>query len=119
MTRMIGVSGANAVAVGSQVGPARRTPGRIQDAKFAQFLEKAGYKWAGHQAEHVTDLSLGGVDSFDNLWPLDKARNKGPKQKIDLEAGKEVGMEGSKAEGAKPITDERFIGSYFKVMGVA
>ena len=67
------------------------------DAKIGGLLYAKGVK--SYEIDHVIDLSLGGSDSWDNLWPLykmplaghqDESDHSPPDQYIDLETFDEV-----------------------------
>jgi hypothetical protein len=38
-------------------------------------------------------MSMGGVDRYDNLWPLDDSENSDPKQYIDPKTGKDPSLD--------------------------
>lgn len=48
--------------------------GHKQD-QFRTLLTHYGYAWGSYQADHVRDLQWAGRDAYDNLWPLERARN--------------------------------------------
>jgi hypothetical protein len=44
--------------------------------QFRRLLAHHGFGWGAYQADHVRDLQWAGQDAYDNLWPLDEARNR-------------------------------------------
>ncbi|MCK6693856.1 MAG: hypothetical protein L6Q97_17380, partial [Thermoanaerobaculia bacterium] len=115
-----GVSEKYRIESGSVIGPkpnkdekSTRTSGQEE---LRTYLKYAQYDMneTNEQAEHVLDLSLGGQDSLQNLWPLETGLNIPPDQMIDEETGKQVGAKGG-GQGGKLITSSTFNGKYFKV----
>jgi hypothetical protein len=78
--------------------------------EFTSFLRAAGYDDTGMQMDHVTDLSLGGPDNFNNLWPLAASDNADPSQQINPATGKQDGGPESQS-----IRSNRFQGKYLIV----
>jgi hypothetical protein len=51
--------------------------------QFRRLLAHHGYAWGSNQADHVRDLQWSGRDAYDNLWPLEAARNNAANQILD------------------------------------
>ncbi len=114
---VIGISYNNQVSVGKVIGPSGNRPPTPNLEQFKKFIAKAGFNWNGYVADHVVDLSFGGLDEVRNLWP-EKEKNPAPNQGIDLESGKQVGISGwneKKSGGKKP---HEVPGKYFRIFGV-
>ncbi|MFI7480833.1 hypothetical protein ACH9EU_00275 [Kocuria sp. M1R5S2] len=50
--------------------------GGAKQDQFRRLLQHYGYAWGTYQADHVRDLQWAGRDAYDNLWPLEAARNR-------------------------------------------
>ena len=114
---VLGVHPINQPRKGLIIGPRRGTKGiRKMEHEFRKMLLLAGYdiRQKGEPPEHIIDLSLGGPDNFQNLWPMSKdARNASPQQLIDLGTGKQVNQRGS---NVKSISERGFPkGTYFLI----
>ncbi len=104
------------------VGPRHKSPERRKEREFKDFMANAGHNLKEHDEspDHVTELSLSGLDDFKNLWPLPANENIIPNQKINLETGKQagVGFEETGEKGKNINTDlKNFKGKYFIVKG--
>ncbi|WP_147414559.1 HNH endonuclease signature motif containing protein [Rhodococcus rhodochrous] len=78
----IGSSSSNLPRIGRvwprvRVGEVR---GGVAQAQFRELLQLCGYAGPAYEADHVRDLQWGGRDEYDNLWPLDPARNNAANQ---------------------------------------
>jgi hypothetical protein len=115
----LGIAQKYRIKIGTIIGPKpsrdEKDPRGLQD-KFRKILEAGNFSMAGFDADHATDLSLGGNDVMDNLWPLKE--NPVPNQMVDIESGKDVNV-GGKSPG-KLITNaknaEHFHKAYFKIV---
>lgn len=116
-TEWIGVTPGNQIRVNRQVGPRRLSPSRRREREFMEFLRRADGDVAGKSPDHVTELSLSGPDSFENLWPI--AENPIPSQRINPHTGKQVGVgfEGAGEESEAQNLTNYFIGKYFIIKG--
>jgi hypothetical protein len=121
----IGVLPRYHVDVNSILGPKPAAGGnrnRRVVALYRTILNRAGYM-GGDSIDHVTDLSMGGPDANENLWPL--ARNPAGNQWINVRVGdpnygRDVALYGG--TGARPdaasIRSNLFAGRYFIVKEV-
>lgn len=48
---------------------------RAESAAFRELLRGLGHDVSGVQVDHIRELQFGGVDSFANLWTLDRRAN--------------------------------------------
>ncbi|HEY0072241.1 MAG TPA: DUF4157 domain-containing protein, partial [Chloroflexia bacterium] len=96
-TQTIGIQAQNRTWPQRVVGPRQHASaaGRGEQSRFVYFLRKANVTFSGgeYNADHVTDLAFGGLDTFGNLFPL-KANNT-PQQQINLDTGKQPGLSGA------------------------
>lgn len=106
---ILGIHPLNQPKKGLVIGPRRGSKGiRKMEREFKKMLLLAGYDMneKGEPPEHIIDLSLGGPDNFQNLWPMSKnARNASPQQLIDMGTGKQVKQRGENIRG---ISDKNF-----------
>lgn len=91
----LGVDPRYFVGQNSVLGPIITASGVRDTARtrmLAHFLDGAGMADRNlHQMDHVTELSMGGIDDFINLWPYQGAGavNQAPSQKINTTTGKQ------------------------------
>lgn len=48
----------------------------IPQKRYREVLAHYGFDWSNKDADHVTDLGMGGVDRYRNIYPLDKTINR-------------------------------------------
>jgi hypothetical protein len=63
-----------------RVGPVR---GGTKQRQFRRLLEALGFNWGTMEADHVRDLQWRGEDDYENLWPLEAARNNAANQVLE------------------------------------
>ncbi|MFI9386608.1 DUF4157 domain-containing protein [Kutzneria sp. NPDC052558] len=49
--------------------------GGVKQDQFRKLLKAHGFDWGNDEADHVRDLQWGGLDEYENLWPLDRQHN--------------------------------------------
>jgi hypothetical protein len=113
---VLGIAPKYRIIMGKTIGPKPSSDdkdARKLQSKFREIMESGGFSMSSYDADHATDLSLGGNDLFDNLWPI--KINPAPDQMINIETGKDTRLLGSKQPGAK-ITTPSFYKAYFKIV---
>ena len=111
--------------------PSARKPKRRQQKIFRNMLIALNLEFAdsgvkvaeagfGFEADHVIDLTFGGPDAWENLWPLmpkhiEGGTHQAPDQRINIKTRQEVKTTTPTSDDVKKITDSKLDNKWFKI----